>query len=114
MTLVISDEYAWHHTQNILGTFWQGKSGAAGPVHHHPVQRPAPPPRLRRLSLPIRASRSTRPHLRLPVYCSEGFRPRTEIFTTEKCIFVASENTLAEDIGSLVKEKFALMGEVPP
>src|SRR5208337_5163150 len=44
----------------------------------------------------------------------EGFRLRSEIFTTEKFIFVASENTLAEDIDSLVKAKFALMGEVPP
>jgi putative methanogenesis marker protein 17 len=44
----------------------------------------------------------------------EGFRLRSEIFTGTKFTFVASENTLAEDIGVLVKEKFALMGEVPP
>ena len=43
-----------------------------------------------------------------------GFRLRSEIFTTEKFVFVASENTLAEDIDSLVKAKFVLMGEVPP
>ena len=43
----------------------------------------------------------------------EGFRLRSERFTTEKFSFVASENTLAEDIDALVKQKFALMGETP-
>jgi putative methanogenesis marker protein 17 len=43
----------------------------------------------------------------------EGFRLRSEKFTKErKFSFVASENTLSEDIDALVKEKFALMGEV--
>jgi len=44
----------------------------------------------------------------------EGFRLRKEVFTGSKFLFVASENTLAEDIGTLVAEKFALMSEVPP
>jgi putative methanogenesis marker protein 17 len=44
----------------------------------------------------------------------EGFRLRSEVFTGTKFTFVASENTLAEDIGTLVAEKFKLMGEVPP
>ncbi|AGB01291.1 methanogenesis marker 17 protein [Methanoregula formicica] len=44
----------------------------------------------------------------------EGFRLRSEVFTGTKFKFVASENTLAEDIGTLVAEKFKLMGEVPP
>lgn len=43
----------------------------------------------------------------------EGFRLRKENFTKEKFSFVASENTLAEDIDALVAEKFALMGEKP-
>jgi putative methanogenesis marker protein 17 len=43
----------------------------------------------------------------------EGFRLRSERFSTEKFSFVASENTLAEDIDALVKQKFALMGETP-
>jgi putative methanogenesis marker protein 17 len=43
----------------------------------------------------------------------EGFRLRSEVFTTQKFSFVASENTLAEDIGVLVRQKFALMGEEP-
>jgi putative methanogenesis marker protein 17 len=43
----------------------------------------------------------------------EGFRLRSEKFSKEKFSFVASENTLAENIDDIVKEKFALMGEVP-
>lgn len=43
----------------------------------------------------------------------EGFRLKSERFSTEKFSFVASENTLPEDIDELVKEKFALMGETP-
>lgn len=43
----------------------------------------------------------------------EGFRLRSEIFNKEKFSFVASENTLSENIDEIIKEKFALMGEVP-
>src|SRR5512137_1008742 len=43
----------------------------------------------------------------------EGFRLRKERFSKEKFSFVASENTLAEDIDGLVAAKFALMGEKP-
>jgi putative methanogenesis marker protein 17 len=43
----------------------------------------------------------------------EGFRLRSEKFSKEKFSFVASENTLAENVDDLVREKFALMGEVP-
>jgi hypothetical protein len=43
----------------------------------------------------------------------EGFRLRKETFTKEKFSFVASENTLAEDIDALVAAKFALIGETP-
>lgn len=43
----------------------------------------------------------------------EGFRLRREKFDKTKFSFVASENTLAEDIDSLVAEKFALTGEKP-
>jgi putative methanogenesis marker protein 17 len=43
----------------------------------------------------------------------EGFRLRSEKFTKEKFSYVASENTLSENIDAIVKEKFALMGEVP-
>jgi putative methanogenesis marker protein 17 len=43
----------------------------------------------------------------------EGFRLRKEKFAKEKFSFVASENTLAEDIETLVAAKFALIGEKP-
>jgi putative methanogenesis marker protein 17 len=43
----------------------------------------------------------------------EGFRLRKEKFSKERFTFVASENTLAENIDELVAAKFALMGETP-
>jgi putative methanogenesis marker protein 17 len=43
----------------------------------------------------------------------EGFRLRREKFAKEKFSFVASENTLAEDVDALVAEKFALIGVKP-
>jgi putative methanogenesis marker protein 17 len=43
----------------------------------------------------------------------EGFRLRSEKFSKEKFSFVASENTLAENVDDIVRKKFALMGEVP-
>jgi hypothetical protein len=38
---------------------------------------------------------------------------RKEKFAKEKFSFVASENTLAEDVDTLVAAKFALIGEKP-
>jgi putative methanogenesis marker protein 17 len=43
----------------------------------------------------------------------EGFRLRKEKFSKEKFSFVASENTLAEDVDALVAAKFALIGVKP-
>jgi putative methanogenesis marker protein 17 len=43
----------------------------------------------------------------------EGFRLRREKFAKEKFSFVASENTLAEDVDGLIAAKFALIGEKP-
>lgn len=43
----------------------------------------------------------------------EGFRLRKETFGNNRFVFVASEDTLAEDIDTLVAAKFALMGETP-
>ncbi|MFA4877238.1 MAG: methanogenesis marker 17 protein [Methanoregula sp.] len=43
----------------------------------------------------------------------EGFRLKSEKFSTEKFSFVASENTLDENIDALVREKFALIGVTP-
>jgi putative methanogenesis marker protein 17 len=43
----------------------------------------------------------------------EGFRLRSEKFSKEKFSFVASENTLPENLDEIIREKFALMGEIP-
>jgi len=43
----------------------------------------------------------------------EGFRLRREKFAKDKFSFVASENTLAEDIDVVVAAKFALLGVKP-
>ena len=43
----------------------------------------------------------------------EGFRLRKERYGNGRFSFVSSENTLAEDIDTLVAQKFALMGETP-
>ena len=43
----------------------------------------------------------------------EGFRLRSERFNREKFSFVASENTLPEDIAPLIREKCVKMGEEP-
>jgi putative methanogenesis marker protein 17 len=43
----------------------------------------------------------------------EGFRLRQEKFSREKFSFVASENTIAEDIDTVIAEKFALIGVKP-
>jgi putative methanogenesis marker protein 17 len=43
----------------------------------------------------------------------EGFRLRSEIFNNEKFSFVASENILPENLDTIIRNKFALMGEVP-
>jgi putative methanogenesis marker protein 17 len=41
----------------------------------------------------------------------EGFRVRSEKFSKDRFSFVASEDTLAEDLTPLIREKFALIGE---
>ena len=43
----------------------------------------------------------------------EGFRVRSEKFSKERFSFVASEDTLDEDLTPLIRDKFALMGEIP-
>ena len=45
--------------------------------------------------------------------CPEGFRVRSENYGAEKFSFVASEDMLTDAGLTLVKEKFALMGETP-
>ncbi|WML67284.1 MAG: hypothetical protein METHP_00796 [Methanoregula sp. SKADARSKE-2] len=43
----------------------------------------------------------------------EGFRVRREIHENGKFTFVASEDTIQEDIDAMVRARFALMGETP-
>jgi len=49
----------------------------------------------------------------LRLIAPEGFRVRSEMFSKEKFSFVASEDTLVEDLNPIIREKFALMGEEP-
>jgi len=49
----------------------------------------------------------------LRLVAPEGFRVRREIHDKGKFTFVASEDTLTEDVDELVRKKFALMGETP-
>jgi hypothetical protein len=42
----------------------------------------------------------------------EGFRIRREHYTKDQFFFVASEDTLTDEVDALVRSKFALMGEV--
>jgi putative methanogenesis marker protein 17 len=49
----------------------------------------------------------------MQVICPEGFRVKKQSFQDGKFWFVASENTLVEDVLPLVDEQFAIMGESP-
>jgi putative methanogenesis marker protein 17 len=48
----------------------------------------------------------------LQVIQPEGFKVRRQYYGKEKFYLVASENTLPENIEEMVREKFALMGEI--
>ncbi|MDD1690855.1 MAG: methanogenesis marker 17 protein [Methanoregula sp.] len=116
MTLVISDET---YLAPMLKIFWErfGKDKVEQPdrftviLYDVPVQA-------KEIEEIVVADPSESVHkdliYALRCIAPEGFRLRSEVFTGSKFLFVASENTLAEDIGTLIKEKFALMGEVPP
>jgi len=116
MTLVISDET---YLAPMLKIFWErfGKEKVEQPDRFTVVlyDVPAQPQEIEEIVV-ADPSESVHKDLIYAFRCiaPEGFRLRSEIFTGTKFIFVASENTLAEDISALVKEKFALMGEVPP
>jgi putative methanogenesis marker protein 17 len=47
----------------------------------------------------------------MQVICPEGFRVKKQSFQNGRFWFVASENTLVEDVLPLVDEQFAIMGE---
>jgi putative methanogenesis marker protein 17 len=116
MTLVISEET---YLAPMLKIFWQrfGKEKVEQPDRFTVIlyDVPATPKEIEE-TVVADPSVSLHKDLIYALRCiaPEGFRLRSEIFTGSKFLFVASENTLAEDIGTLVAEKFALMGEVPP
>ncbi len=116
MTLVISEET---YLAPMLKIFWQrfGKEKVEQPDRFTVIlyDVPATPREIEEIVV-ADPSESLHKDLIYAFRCiaPEGFRLRTEIFSKEKFIFVASENTLAEDLGGTVREKFALMGEVPP
>ena len=116
MTLVISDET---HLAPMLKIFWErfGKEKVEQPDRFTVIlyNVPAQPQEIEEIVI-ADPSESVHKDLIYAFRCiaPEGFRVRSEIFTGSKFIFVASENALAEDIDTLVKAKFALMGEVPP
>jgi hypothetical protein len=47
----------------------------------------------------------------MQVICPEGFKVKKQHFQDGKFWFIASENTLAEDVMPLIDEQFALIGE---
>jgi putative methanogenesis marker protein 17 len=116
MTLVLSDET---YLAPMLKIFWQrfGKEKVEQPDRFTVIlyDVPAQPKEIEEIVV-ADPSESVHKDLIYAFRCiaPEGFRLRSEHFTGSKFIFVASENTLAEDISTFVAEKFALMGEVPP
>lgn len=116
MTLVMSDET---YLAPMLKIFWQrfGKEKVEQPDRFTVIlyNVPVSPQEIEDIVV-ADPSESLHKDLIYAFRCiaPEGFRLRSEIFTLDKFVFVASENTLAEDINTLVREKFALMSEVPP
>jgi len=116
MTLVISDET---HLASMLKIFWErfGKEKVEQPDRFTVILYDVPVTAKEiEETMVADPSESLHKDLIYALRCiaPEGFRLRSEVFTGTKFTFVASENTLAEDIGTLVAEKFRLMGEVPP
>ncbi len=115
MTLVISDET---YLAPMLRIFWQrfGKEHVEQPDRFTVIlyDVPAGPREIEEIAV-ADPSESLFKDLIYAFRCiaPEGFRLRSEIFSTEKFSFVASENTLDEDISPFIREKFALMGETP-
>lgn len=116
MTLVLSDET---YLAPMLKIFWErfGKETVEQPDRFTVIlyDIPATPKEIEEIVVGD-PSESLHKDLIYALRCiaPEGFRLRSEVFTGTKFKFVASENTLAEDIDTLVAEKFQLMGEVPP
>jgi putative methanogenesis marker protein 17 len=115
MTLVISDET---YLAPMLKIFWErfGKERVEQPDRFTVILYNVPVPASEIEEIVVAdPSESLFKDLIYALRCisPEGFRLKSERFSTEKFSFVASENTLAENTGELVKAKFALMGETP-
>ncbi|PKL69621.1 MAG: methanogenesis marker 17 protein [Methanomicrobiales archaeon HGW-Methanomicrobiales-1] len=115
MTLVITDET---YLASMLKIFWErfGKDKVEQPdrftVVLYGVQ--ADPQEIEQIVIGHPGESVNRDLIyALRCVAPEGFRLRSERFENGKFSFVASENTLTENIDELVKAKFALMGEVP-
>jgi putative methanogenesis marker protein 17 len=115
MTLVISDET---YLAPMLKIFWQrfGKEHVEQPDRFTVILSDVPATSAEIEEIVVAdPSESLFKDLIYAFKCiaPEGFRLRKEKFSNSKFSFVASENTLAEDIDALVTAKFALMGEAP-
>ncbi len=115
MTLVITDET---YLASMLKIFWErfGKDKVEQPDRFTVVLYGvgADPKELEQIVIGHPGESVNRDLIyALRCVAPEGFRLRSERFENGKFSFVASENTLTENIDELVKAKFALMGEVP-
>ncbi|MFA4825970.1 MAG: methanogenesis marker 17 protein [Methanoregula sp.] len=115
MTLVITDET---YLASMLKIFWErfGKDKVEQPDRFTVVlyDARADPRELEQVVIGHPGESVNRDLIyALRCVAPEGFRLRSERFENGKFSFVASENTLAENIDELVKAKFALMGETP-
>jgi len=116
MTLVLSDET---YLAPMLKIFWDrfGKDKVEQPDRFTVILTgvDVPPAEIEQIVIG-NPSESLHKDLIYAFRCiaPEGFRLRSEVFTKDKLTFVASENTLAEDVGTLVASLYKKMGEVPP
>jgi putative methanogenesis marker protein 17 len=115
MTLVITDET---YLASMLKVFWErfGKDRVEQPDRFTVILYNVTEPAKEIEELVIgHPAESLNKDLIYAFRCvaPEGFRLRSEHFDKGKFSFVASENTLVENIDELVKAKFALMGETP-
>jgi len=115
ITLVISDET---YLSQMLKIFWQrfGKDHVEQPDRFTVILYDvAEDPKVIEEIVVADPSESLFKDLIYAFRCiaPEGFRLRSERFNREKFSFVASENTLPEDIAPLIREKCVKMGEEP-
>jgi len=115
ITLSISDET---YLAPMLKIFWErfGKDHVEQPDRFTVIiyDLPVDPKEIEEMVI-ANPSEALRKDLNYAFRCiaPEGFRVRRENFTNEKFVFIASEDTLKDSVEELVRQKFALMGEMP-